>query len=401
MKRAFQLISITSFLLSLLACQFSENKNHTQNPAIEKTDSCLSHPAHTYQVFVPVRGGENSQLPLLIAIDSHASGQNAVNHLKKAVTKYPAVLVASNLIQNNDPHYIQELGELIADVKKKYPIGKQVYFIGFSGGARMALGYAANHPANGVIACGAFANNQQLAAIKCPVTGIIGMDDFNFAEVARYILQPETTPANVHIELSQASHKWPSPKRLTDVFAWFRLSEKSALKQHLTDFVKAQKLRIDSLKTKGEFIQAACIGRNMASVEAFEKAGSFREDLNKLISQAAYREQLTQLNQSLQFEGQMRQYYSQALLKKDEPWWKKEITTLHENMLSEPNVMKRMAYKRLSGFIGIICYSYTRQLAEQKDVPNLEQILMVYRLAEPENTEMKRYYEELKKLKNQ
>jgi len=399
MSRIIQLIFTGVVILNLLACQSAGSRNQTQKVAVNKTDTCLTNPAHTYRVFIPAHNETTNELSLLVAIDSHGSGQNAVNHLRDAVTKYPAILVASNLIQNNDPHYIQELDELIADVKKRYSAGQRIYLLGFSGGARMALNYATNHPVNGVIACSAFADSKQLALIKCPVTGIIGMDDFNFPEVACYILQPETTPAHVQIELSKASHEWPSSKDLADVFAWFQLSGESAKKQEITKYIDAQKQRIDSLVKTDELLQAACVSRNMSSAEAFEKAGNFRSSTVQLRNNADYLEQIDQLTESLQFEGKMRQFYGQALFQKDEKWWATEITALNEKTITEPNAMKQMAYKRLKGFIGIVCYSYSRQMANPKDIPHLEQILMVYRIAEPDNADMKRFYAELNELK--
>ena len=44
------------------------------------------------------------------------------DHLQGAVTNYPAVLVASNQIQNNDPNYMQELNALIIEASEKFPI---------------------------------------------------------------------------------------------------------------------------------------------------------------------------------------------------------------------------------------------------------------------------------------
>lgn len=393
------LIVFVSGLLGIAsACQPAGSVKE-KSSAIERTDSCLTNPAHTYRLFIPAHNEATNELPLLVAVDSHGSGLNAINHLREAVTKYPAILVASNLIQNNDPQYIQELDELIADVKKRYPAGQRIYLLGFSGGARMALNYATSHSVNGVIACSAFADSKQLASIKCPVTGIIGMDDFNFSEVAGYILQPGKTPANVQIELSKASHEWPSPNDLADVFAWFRLSEESAKKQEITKYIDAQKQRIDSLILTDELLQAACVSRNMSSVEVFEKAGNFRSSTALLRNNGTYREQIDQLNESLHFEGEMRQFYGQALFQKDEKWWTTEIAALNKKTVSEPNTMKQMAYKRLKGFLGIICYSYSRQMANQKDIPHLEQILMIYRIAEPENTDMQRFYAELNELK--
>lgn len=388
---------IFSMLISIVsACQPSHQKTENQ-VTVEKKDSCLTHPAHSYQVYIPARTN-SANLPLLVAIDPHGSGKTAVDHLKEAVKTYPAILVASNLIQNNDRNYIRELDELIADVKKRYPVDDHIYLVGFSGGARMVLGYATNHKVSGVIASGAFANHDQLSAIKCPVMGLIGMDDFNFLESVQYLLNPSTLPANAHIELTNASHEWPPKNRLTNVWGWFQLANKSTAGQKISPYVKQQQSRIDSLAEAGNFIQAVCIGRNMASVGTFEKAGSFHASTNELIKKEAYKLQLSKLTESLQFEVKMRQTYGKALLDKKADWWEKEISSLHEKMNSEPDEMMRMAYKRLSGFIGIVCYSYAGQFAARKDIPHLKQILMVYRLAEPDNPDMKHFSEVLKQL---
>lgn len=378
------------------------NKITENSSAVERTDTCLSNPAHTYQVFIPAHEKSEHDLPLLVAIDPHGSGKTAVEHLKEAASTYPAVLVASNLIQNDDPEYLRQLDELISDAKKRLPVGNRIYLAGFSGGARMALSYALNHPVNGVIASGAFAGADQLAEIKSPVVGLIGMDDFNFLETVQFILNPGRLPSNAHVELTQASHQWPEKARLANVFGWFRLSDESDKKfsnEVVAQYVKTQRSRIDSLIETNELLPAACICRNMASVGQFEKIGAFSPELNELTNREAYKKQIDQLVESLRFELKMRQTYGQALLEQNQAWWKKEISALHEKMNSEPNEITRMAYKRLSGFIGIFCYTYSKQFAAKRDVPHLEQILMVYRLAEPENPDMKHFSEVLEQLK--
>lgn len=393
---------ILSVLLGVAAGCHPSNKITDNTDVIEQTDTCRSNSAHTYQVFVPAHQKTDHDLPLLVAVDPHGSGKTAIDHLKQAAAKYPAVLVASNLIQNNDPNFIKELDELVADARQRFSPGTHVYLVGFSGGARMVLGYAANRMVDGVIASGAFAAPDQLSAIKCPVMGLIGMDDFNFLETAQYVLSPESMPSNAHIELTRASHEWPGKDRLANVFGWFRLSDESDKRfgsQQIKQYIKDQQARIDSLAEVGDLIQAACISRNMAATDRFEKIGSFRSEANDLNNKDSYKKQLSQLVESLRFEVNMRQTYGQALLAESEDWWKKEISALHEKVNSEPDAMTQMAYKRLSGFLGIVCYSYSGQFAAQKDVPRLEQILKIYRLAEPDNPDMKHFSEILEQLK--
>ena len=394
----FLIISTPSGILPGCHSSVISKKNETAKTAenVKIPDS-----SQDYALFIPKGEQPKQGWPLLVAIDPHGSGNTALNHLKDAATTYPAIVVASNQIQNNDPHYEEELDALIAGLKKRYPVGNRVYLVGFSGGARMALAYAPTHPVAGVIACGAFTGPEQLKAIHCPVIGLIGMDDFNFSEAAPYLLDPSDLPANVHIELTDASHEWPESNRLTSAWGWFQQSNKTrAGRTQIERYAKAQHQRIDSLVAAGELLQAICISRKMGSVQVFGQAASFQQQTSLLINSTAYKQYLTELSKSMQFEMTMRQQLAQSLFEKNKNWWAKEIESLHQKAATEPNTLKRMAYKRLTGFLGIICYSYSRQLAAQKDIPHLNQILMIYRLAEPENPDMQHFCEVLNSLKH-
>ena len=390
---SIRIVLIFSIILaSLSSCQ-SSAKKESRIPTKQPASSTSS----DFEVYLPEGNQPKNGWSLLVAIDPHGSGVTASKHLKEAVTAYPAVLVASNQIQNNDPNFMAELDELIADARKRYPVSGRVYLAGFSGGARMALAYAGSHRVSGVIAAGAFAQPDELRTIPCPVIGIVGMDDFNFSEAAQYFFKPELLPANAHVELTHASHEWPSADRLAETWGWFQLSNESN-KNKLTNYLQEQKQRIDSLTQAGDFLQAVCSSRNMTSVPAFESLVRFSKKTDELTSSDAYQQQLEALGKSLQFEMNTRQELAQALFEKDEAWWTSEIGVLHEKAETEPDVIQQMAYKRLTGFLGIICYSYSRQFVARGDAAHLEQVLTVYRLAEPNNPDMQHFTEELKRL---
>jgi pimeloyl-ACP methyl ester carboxylesterase len=402
MRSSFAKSLMIGFIFSGLAGGCHRAGNHTE-AAVDQTDSCRLNPAHTYQVFIPVRKKSGPKLPLLLAIDPHGSGRTAVDHLKSAATAYPAVLVASNLIRNNDAHFMQELDELIADVRNSFPVDKRIYLTGFSGGARMALAYAVRHPVDGLVLSGAFGDSDQLSAVKCRIMGLVGIDDFNFLETAPYILSPDRLPSNAHVELTRASHEWPAAYRLTNILGWFRLGDEADQifgEQQVDLYVRAQQSRMDSLAGSGDLLEAACVSRNMGSVARFDKVGSFGSETARLINSDAYKQQLAQLAESLGLELKMREKYGPALVEQDEAWWKEEISGLHEKMNSEPEFATKMAYRRVSGFIGIFCYMYAKQFAEKRDVAHLEQILKIYRLAEPDNPDMKHFAEVLEQLKS-
>ncbi len=371
------------------------------NSEVQKTDKCTVNPKHTYQVYIPAHRGSNEDLPILVAVDSHGSGKMSVQHLKKAVTDYPAILIASNLIKNNDPNYISELDDLIKDVKAKYNPSEEVYLTGFSGGARMVLNYATRHQVAGVIACGAFADAKQIEAIKCPVYGLVGMDDFNFMETAPMVVYPDKAPENAHIELIYASHEWPAQESLASVFAWFRLQNVKGKieKQQLADYVSVQSETIKTLQSEKDALRAVAVARNMASVPQYDEMGAFSDKEAEILQSNVYKVQLQSLVNALKFEISQRAVYAQALLEKDTDWWKNELDTLNYNIENEPQPMMQMSYKRLKGLVGILCYSYSSRFAQNKDAEKLEKVLAVYLMAEPDNEDAKRFQVILDQLK--
>lgn len=225
--RSFVGYLISVLIFTLFSCG-GENKPVETVQAVDKTDSCRLDPKNKYEVYIPQRNSTFSKLPLLVIIDPHAAGQSALEKFKQAAGKYPVILVASDLIKNNFSGYEAAIQAMIEDVRQKYPAGETVFLSGFSGGARMALGYALTHRSCGLILAGALASAEQLIALQCTVISISGMDDFNFAETAQYLFREQSIPANLKIELTGASHDWPDSLMLANALGFLYLSCQSA-----------------------------------------------------------------------------------------------------------------------------------------------------------------------------
>ena len=211
--------------------------------AVEKTDSCKLDPNNIYEVYIPEKNPEE-KLPLLIIIDAHGSGKFALEKFKQAANQYPVILVASDFIKNGFENYQAAIQTLIDDVKQKYPAGETIFMTGFSGGARMALGYALNHQPKGLILCGALASADQINALHCPIISISGMDDFNFVETAQFLFQDNLIPKNLKIELTNASHDWPESTLLSNAFGFLWLSTQAE------DIPSPPKSQIKVVRTK-------------------------------------------------------------------------------------------------------------------------------------------------------
>ncbi len=387
-----RLLILLLFILmcGLVSCSGTGDAHKKVN-AVEKTDSCKVNPKNRYEVYIPERNRADEKLPLLIIIDAHGSGQFALDKFKKGANQYPVILVASDYIKNGFVNYESAIQTLIDDARQKYPAGKTIFMAGFSGGARMALGYALTHQPDGLVLCGALANASQINALYCPVISISGMDDFNFVETAQYLFQDKTIPKNLKIELTNASHNWPDNQMLANALGFLRLSCQnedisSPTKAELNVFEKRQEDRIDSLKNRGEFLKAALIARNMSTTSTFNSDKSFTDTYQILKKNPLYIHQLSKLKNTLNFEMKARQPYLNAFSTKDSLWWKNEIQTINTKIKTEQDSFQVDMYRRIKGFWGIACYSLGNQAINSHNAEMLNKIIPVYRMLEPENS---------------
>ena len=371
---------------------------------ISKTDKCQTHLTHTYEVFVPSVDASCKNLPLMVVIDPHGDGKLAIKQFKQAAQTYNVVLIASNQVKNNVPGYLQLLDELIADARSKYQVGNTLYFGGFSGGARMALDYAINRHANGVIACGALAAPEQIKTISCPVIAIVGMDDFNFIEAAQYIVNPAAIPQNLSVETTGASHSWPESGLLTQATGYLRLSSgenKTCLDASslVKSYVAEQTSRLNLLLQSKDELNAVLLARNLSISNTFEPLGLFRNRYEKLVKEDAFIQQRNNLVANLRLELSIRDQYYKALQEKDSVWWRNEILVLNNKLTAEKDRQKNLVYRRIKAFLGVACYSMCNQAASQKSATILERVIPVYRLLEPDNPDQFYYSAVLSHLK--
>jgi dienelactone hydrolase len=390
-KRGLSLLLFSTLFCVLASCNAGKSAKTVK--AFEAINSCKSDSKNTYEVYIPARNESLVKMPLLVILDSHGSGKFALDKFKYAANQYPTVLVASNMVKNGFEGYDGAIQNLIEDARSKYPVGETVFITGFSGGARMALGYALAHQVNGLILCGALAGSDQINAAHCPIISISGMDDFNFMETAQYLFDEQSTPGNLKIELTDASHNWPDSLMLASTVGFLRLSCHTAeipipSKERLKIYDLKQQARISSLKQHGDFMKAVLVARNMAQTDPFNLDNTFSNMYNTLKANREYLSQLNQLKKDLNFEISVRQPYLEAFRTKDIRWWKSEIRKAEEkiNLVNDPYT--KDTYLRIKGFWGIASYSLCKQAVKEHNSETLNHILPIYRRLEPENPDM-------------
>lgn len=376
----------------LVSCNGAGKTNETVK-AVVKTDSCKTDLKNTYEVYIPKRNNAVDKLPLLVILDAHGNGKYALDKFKQGANQYPTVLIASNVIKNGLEDYEGAISILMEDVRQKYPVGDKIFITGFSGGARMALGYALTHTVNGLILCGALANPNQMNSLHCPVISISGMDDFNFMETAQYLFQEQTIPGNLKIELTNSSHSWPDSLTLTNAVGFLRFTIQSAdilslSEAQLTLYRRNQLARINSLKKNGDLLKATLVARNMALTEPFNSDKAFGSTYNALKAEPDYINSLNRLGKCLNYETGVRQKYIDAFQSKDTQWWKNEISTTDNKIKKEQDSYTVDMYRRIKGFWGIACYTFCKQAIKEQNAETLNKILSIYRILEPQNSDM-------------
>jgi hypothetical protein len=379
-------------LVVLSACGPSSPGEKAKSP-IEKFDSCMVEGVHRYKVYLPSISADCNELPLLLIIDPHADASNALSKFKAGAEKYKYVLVASASLKNNYPDFAHAINLLLDDVRSKYPVGQSFYIAGLSGGARMALNYSQYMPVNGIISCGALASQAQIEAIKNPIIAIAGMADFNFIEIAQYIFKPDAMPLNLRLEVSEDTHGWPSAKILSYAMGYFQSLEKmgsSCMNNNRlrNRFASEQKHRIDSLQLAGDILNAELIAKNLSVTKGITNYKDFIQIKNSIESSAEFQAVLDQLKESIRFELAVRNAYNSALQSKDTVWWANEIASLNSKMKEDKDYFRALAYQRIKGFIGIMCYTLCSNSLRLEDLDNAARLLSIYRLIEPGNSDM-------------
>ncbi len=387
---------VPAVILIFISC--GSKPEMTTHQSVLKTDTCNRNENHTYFVYIPEHSAECELMPLVIIIDPHGSGGFAIQHFIEAAERYKLILGASNLVRNNFPGYVRAIGGLIDDMRDQYPVSDEIYLAGFSGGARMVLSFAQDHQVNGILACGALAERDQLEEIKTSIYAVSGWADFNFPEAANLILNESDKPSNLEIHLTGELHQWPSSEDIKQALGWLYLNNRPAGakcisdKAVLKDFAARGKDLIDSLLKYNQYIQIKMFCKAMLEIEDLPDRRYFREILETALQHPELLEEMSQLRKSLQFEYRVREAYYHALDAKDALWWKREIDELNSRIERGDDQIMQYALKRIKAFLGIVCYSLANNALRTNDLNAAEKILAIYKLAEPENPDMFYFY---------
>ncbi|MFO7657364.1 MAG: hypothetical protein R6W78_09870 [Bacteroidales bacterium] len=394
MKNAISIPSAILLFLGMIIILNCKTGITEEKKSFAGIEACNANSIHKYSVYIPSRNGHCNNMPLVLVLDPQGSGNFAIKHFIPFAEKYKCILVASHLIRNNYSGYVQALEMLIVDATQKFTAGGNMYIAGFSGGARMALTFAQSHSVDGVLACGALGTSDQLSEIKTNVYAFTGIADFNFPEAAIYILNKESKPSTLHLELAGEMHQWPSADDISRGLGSLILNNSDKNnhcidnKRQLKNLSDRYKITGDSLLKQNLLINASLVYENALNIKDLPLQKYFRQQLALITQNMELKNQLAGLQKSLQFEFKVRDAYFNALKVRDKTWWTIELADIEKQISENKDYMMRNAYRRIKAFLGIVCFSLTNNALRAEDLITAGKILPIYRILEPENPEM-------------
>jgi predicted esterase len=198
--------------------------------AVVESVAVRSDPAQSYALYLPNAYAPERKWPLLICFDPLARGRVPVERFRKAAEAYGFVVVGSNNSRNGvDGRVVSDyISSLWSDAHERLSIDDaRVYAAGFSGGSRLATGFAANCRGcvAGVFASGAGFPSASPPARKLPFAlfGAVGFDDFNFGEMRELQKRLDESGSVSLFETFEGGHGWPPEEVCEKALAWFRL----------------------------------------------------------------------------------------------------------------------------------------------------------------------------------
>ena len=250
---------------------------------------------YSYALYLPSYYTTDKVFPVIYAFEPAARGAYPVARFKEAAEKYGYIMVASNNSKNglNGTELKPIITDMFADTAKRFSIDQnRIYLTGFSGGARLALGYAVatKGAVAGVIICGAGFGTGLPPATDLPfaIFGTVGDEDFNYSEMRTLDAALSRLNVTHSFVTFSGSHDWASSELCIKAIEWLELQ---AMK---TNRLPIDKAFVESLWKKN-FDEAVNAEKQGQSYNAFVLLQALAQDFKGIKDVSAIEARLSSL----------------------------------------------------------------------------------------------------------
>ena len=332
-------------------------------------------------------------------------GRFAIENFIPAAKKYGYILACSNNVRNGIfSTMLSDAGSMYRDVIHRFTIDKKrIFTAGFSGGSRLAVGFAMNNKEiAGVIGCGAgMPNSDEYTAARMShllYFGIVGIEDMNYLEMTELNRILTKTGSTSYFLVFNGGHKWPSDRNLEFALGWFELKLMSSGKIEkrngfLHDFLlqmiavgKDAETADDLVSSKKyyeyavrDFPESPALHDIIDSIELIEKNDSYIQSLKE--SKRTFKEEL--LNRD-KFERAFTDItFTQLYADSVKRWWENEIHLLKLKTEGKRNGDVFMA-SRLLNMISIASIEYGMDVLSAGNYHSAVGFFNVWVICEPD-----------------
>jgi len=190
---------------------------------------CLADANESYALYLPSNFTPARRWPIIYVFDPFARGQDAAEVVRAAAEKFGYIVAASNNSKNGPMGGSRQAAQAIwQDTQQRLPIDpNRRYFVGLSGGARVAtsLAISCGGCAAGVIAnaAGFPIGKEPSREMRFAYFATVGDADFNYAEFAQLRPKLDASGMRYVIRTFEGPHGWASGDVWLEALDWMDL----------------------------------------------------------------------------------------------------------------------------------------------------------------------------------
>lgn len=320
---------------------------------------------------------------ILLILDPHSNPYLVMDSLHDFADSNNLVLVGLNEIRNGIKDYEAIISRDIEHIKRfKKLHNPKLYFLGFSGGARMSEYYAGVHRIDGLIMCGAGIKRQ--SKLPFPTVQMAGTQDFNFREQYYNQNSPKVYDANSIAIHFRGKHTWPQIKYIEYAIKFIISRQKGGDDKLAKYFERSSQLHY---KDKKYYL---CFKEMEAAykISSFEKRKERKILLQKLARNSRIKNYFRRSDLYLEEEAIRFQTYSNSIDIKDINWWNNEIRYIVNKSKKKDKILAD-SYGRTIAFLGIAMYSKLSQaISGRGNTQLIPKYLELYEIIEPNNSDL-------------
>lgn len=370
-----------SLILFIFSCGNTENveNNNQKIDSVEVNDEVEKNLKVNYE-FIQGENIEESKKILIVVIDPHGDGKLAVSKFQKIIENFDCTVIGLNDVENNQQDFIQTIGEDIETAIVDLGLDvEQIYFAGFSGGAKMAFYYAYKNKANGVLMCGASVA-EVWQNLPFPIAFIAGTQDMNLPSIAYSPYSDIATNMNFLSFIFEGKHEWPSDEYILKAFAYLFIKNNINISELEFDYVQENK---KYSAQKKEYLA-------YKSLEACYKTyqdENLKLKIDKLLEKENFVNYMQNYYNNLNAGNLRNGDYLKDLPTKDFDWWEKEIVDI-EKLSKDSDRLVADSYCRTKAYLGLVMFSYVSNEINNPNSLVIDKYLKIYELLEPENPDL-------------